>query len=542
MPPKERKRAKSRRKSGEKESQESSKKSSLNTRRREKSQSTRTKNTAEKQVGKEPTSAATRATKMDNRKKSAPPSDGGLSNMNTRDRQGVYLLFFLYILQGVPMGISAAIPMILQDKKVSMAAQGTFSFCSWPFSLKLLWAPIVDSVFLAKWGHRKSWLIPTQLIIGFVMLFTGDFVDSILDAKGDTDVVMITTIFFALFFLCATQDIAVDGWALTMLSKENVGYAATCNAAGQALGNMLSFVGFLALKDHLTLGTNMKIWGALFLVSTTIVAYFKKEETCHDIPELVTAYKEMALVCKLSSVQRLCMVLLTSKIAFAATEAISLIKLQEAGMPKQHIGYMATLVGVFAVIIPGFVKDYTAGKTPFQLFTKLYVPRLCLNALMVAVIYGSPKPWPETFTFGKIVFYVGLLLISLCQTVVSTAMFVGQVGLFAKISDPRIGGTYMTLLNTVANLAFKWPLSCSYFIIDLLTSKDADGQYIVDGFYPFVVVTTGIGLYWARSSAKTINQLEQAPLSFWKVPMTSGKKTPSATNEDEGLSLLPTGP
>ena len=235
MPPKERKRAKSRRKSGEKESQESSKKSSLNTRRREKSQSTRTKNTAEKQVGKEPTSAATRATKMDNRKKSAPPADGGLSNMNTRDRQGVYLLFFLYILQGVPMGISAAIPMILQDKKVSMAAQGTFSFCSWPFSLKLLWAPIVDSVFLAKWGHRKSWLIPTQLIIGFVMLFTGDFVDSILDAKGDTDVVMITTIFFALFFLCATQDIAVDGWALTMLSKENVGYAATCNAAGQAL-------------------------------------------------------------------------------------------------------------------------------------------------------------------------------------------------------------------------------------------------------------------------------------------------------------------
>ena len=32
------------------------------------------------------------------------------------------------------------------------------------------------------------------------------------------------------------QDIAVDGWALTMLRKENVGYAATTNAMGQTLG------------------------------------------------------------------------------------------------------------------------------------------------------------------------------------------------------------------------------------------------------------------------------------------------------------------
>ena len=32
------------------------------------------------------------------------------------------------------------------------------------------------------------------------------------------------------------QDIAVDGWALTILRKENVGYAATTNAMGQTLG------------------------------------------------------------------------------------------------------------------------------------------------------------------------------------------------------------------------------------------------------------------------------------------------------------------
>jgi len=31
-------------------------------------------------------------------------------------------------------------------------------------------------------------------------------------------------------------------------------------------------------------------------------------------------------------------------------------------------------------------------------------------------------------------------------------MFVPTIAFFAKVSDPVIGGTYMTLLNTVCNL------------------------------------------------------------------------------------------
>eukprot|EP00961_Rhodomonas_salina_P133042 1790556-Rhodomonas_salina.1 len=38
------------------------------------------------------------------------------------------------------------------------------------------------------------------------------------------------------------------------------------------------------------------------------------------------------------------------------------------------------------------------------------------------------------------------------QQVVMNVMFVSQMAFFAKVSEPRIGGTYMTLLNTIANL------------------------------------------------------------------------------------------
>lgn len=46
-----------------------------------------------------------------------------------------------------------------------------------------------------------------------------------------------------------SQDIAVDGWALTMLSRENVGYASTCNSVGQTAGYFMGNVLFLAMES-----------------------------------------------------------------------------------------------------------------------------------------------------------------------------------------------------------------------------------------------------------------------------------------------------
>jgi PAT family acetyl-CoA transporter-like MFS transporter 1 len=86
------------------------------------------------------------------------------------DYQNLFLLLLLYTLQGVPMGLSGAIPYILQEKSVSYTEQAVFSLVSWPFSIKLLWAPIVDSWYSEKFGRRKTWLVPAQLAIGLVML------------------------------------------------------------------------------------------------------------------------------------------------------------------------------------------------------------------------------------------------------------------------------------------------------------------------------------------------------------------------------------
>jgi PAT family acetyl-CoA transporter-like MFS transporter 1 len=185
-----------------------------------------------------------------------------------------------------------------KSNNVPYNMQTYFTLVSYPFSLKMLWAPLVDSIYIQSFGRRKSWLVPTQLLIAAVMFVMGGYVDSWLGtgehATNSPDVETLTAVFFFLFFLCATQDIAVDGWAITMLSKENTGWQATCNTVGQNLGIFLSYIGFMVLtneeicNNHLrstpakggiaTLPGLVMFWGWVFLLTTLYVWFFKPEK------------------------------------------------------------------------------------------------------------------------------------------------------------------------------------------------------------------------------------------------------------------------
>ena len=69
------------------------------------------------------------------------------------------------------------------------------------------------------------------------------------DTLLDGDIFTLTASFFMLNFFAATQDIAVDGWALTMLTKPNRNLASTMNSIGQTFGYMLGYLVFLALES-----------------------------------------------------------------------------------------------------------------------------------------------------------------------------------------------------------------------------------------------------------------------------------------------------
>lgn len=57
------------------------------------------------------------------------------------------------------MGLSGSVPMLMKERGASYSSLSLFSMVSIPFSLKLLWAPLVDSLYVKSIGRRKTWLV-----------------------------------------------------------------------------------------------------------------------------------------------------------------------------------------------------------------------------------------------------------------------------------------------------------------------------------------------------------------------------------------------
>ena len=53
------------------------------------------------------------------------------------DKVHVLVLFFLYFLQGIPIGLTFAIPLILSKRNVPYSEQAIFSFSAYSFSMKV---------------------------------------------------------------------------------------------------------------------------------------------------------------------------------------------------------------------------------------------------------------------------------------------------------------------------------------------------------------------------------------------------------------------
>ncbi|XP_029629657.1 acetyl-coenzyme A transporter 1-like isoform X2 [Salmo trutta] len=330
----------------------------------------------------------------------------------------VSLLLFLYVLQGIPLGLAGSIPLILQSKNVSYKDQAFFSFVFWPFSLKLLWAPLVDALYLTRFGRRKSWLVPTQYLLGLFMLYLSVTVDTLLkrDEGRGPDVVTLTAVFFMLAFLAATQDIAVDGWALTMLSRENVGYASTCNSVGQTAGYFLGNVLFLALESAdfcnkylraepketgiVTLSEFLFFWGVVFLVSTTLVAVMKKEnargqhgkrKVREETQSVMETYQLLVSIIKMPAVFTFCSLLLTAKIGFSAADAVTGLKLVEAGVPKEQLALLAVPMVPLQILLPLIISKYTAGPRPLDVFYKAFPFRLLIGLGYAVLVWWTPS-------------------------------------------------------------------------------------------------------------------------------------------------------
>ncbi|MGE5279013.1 MAG: AmpG family muropeptide MFS transporter [Acidobacteriota bacterium] len=153
---------------------------------------------------------------------------------------------------GLPLGlIWIALPAWLTYRGVDIKAVGLFSLAQAPWTFKFLWAPLMDRYSPGFLGRKRSWMVISQVLL---MLGIGSLA---LQANAPRVGVVAAIALFVAFW-SASQDIAIDGYAVEVLEKGEQGAAVGARVALYRAATLLS--GAVAI----TLGERLG-WGGVFL-------------------------------------------------------------------------------------------------------------------------------------------------------------------------------------------------------------------------------------------------------------------------------------
>ena len=449
------------------------------------------------------------------------PNTSGLvttsfTDLPPSDKRSFLLLCLLYFLQGIPMGLAmGSVPFLLKSH-FSYGQIGIFSLAAYPYSLKLLWSPIVDAVWSRRFGRRKSWITPIQTISGVSLIWLGKSIDKMMVAAGEDEgagVWSFTGWWFLLVLLCATQDIAVDGWAISLLSVPNLSYASTAQTVGLTAGSFLSHTVFLAFNAPdfanrwfrttpqdfglMTLGGYMEFWGWIYLIVTLGLAVLKKEDKTKERDSIMEVYQSMLGVLKLRNIHTLIIVMLISKLGFVTNESVTNLKLLDKGFGQANLALVVLIDFPFEISLGYYAGKWSAEYTPLRLWCWAFAARLLAAIFAQITIMTYPSnPVPAWYM-------VVVILMNIYSTFMNTVMFVAGSAFFARIADPAIGGTYMTMLatyvllthmpilgilltdsNSVSNLGGTFPKFFILKLVDMLTVATCEPRPNASSFKP----------------------------------------------------------
>jgi PAT family beta-lactamase induction signal transducer AmpG len=190
----------------------------------------------------------------------------------------MFVMFSFGFASGLPyMIIISTSTAWLRDVDVDLVYIGFFSWVTFMYAFKFLWAPLVDRFsipFLKKYGHRKSWIVLMQFVI-----FINLLVLSSTDPKNDF-------IFFSLiaFFIAlagSIQDIAIDAFRIEYADIGDQGSLAATYQFGWRLAIILATSFALIFADINGWSLTYKIMAASMVIGLLGLIASKEEKNIH---------------------------------------------------------------------------------------------------------------------------------------------------------------------------------------------------------------------------------------------------------------------
>ena len=272
------------------------------------------------------------------------------------------LIFVMGISSGIPLYLILSTLFIwLTRENIDISTIGLFALTQIPWSLKFLWAPLLDNYnvpYLHKFlGQRKSWLLLIQLNLMLFIIFLG-YSDPVNNLQ--------TTAIFALLvsFFSASQDIVVDAYRIEILDDNSQGAGAAMTQFGYRIGGLLAGAGSL----YLTLYFN---WEQVFLLVSTIIFFLmiliifvipSKNNHTSSNRNLISPFKEFVFRNSLFNISLIFLFIFSFKFGDVIAGVMANPFYVKIGFSNIEIANASKVFGVLMTICGVFLGGYLVKK------------------------------------------------------------------------------------------------------------------------------------------------------------------------------------
>lgn len=171
---------------------------------------------------------------------------------------------------GLPLFILLnLLPAWLKAEGVNIKTIGAMTLVQLPYTLKVLWAPLLDRFSAGNIGRRRFWMLLSQALLLLCIPLWGW-----LQPQADIELIAYTGVLIAL--LSATQDMAIDAYRREILSDTELALGSTLHVNAYKLAALVPGSLALVLSDHLPWRWVFVIT-ALFMLPGLLLSVFCRE-------------------------------------------------------------------------------------------------------------------------------------------------------------------------------------------------------------------------------------------------------------------------
>lgn len=252
------------------------------------------------------------------------------------------------------MGFACGLPLLLtisvlqawmKEKGVDLTVIGLMALVGLPYTLKFIWAPIMDRFTPGFLGRRRGWLFIAQVLLVLSIIGLGQ-------TNPGNNPWMVAFAAFLVTFFSASQDIVVDAYRREDLSDRELGLGSSLYVNGYRVGMLLASGGGLIMADHIPFSSVYLIMAVCMIpgIITTLLAPEPqvhegtpktiKEAVIHPLTEYFSRDGAVLILC----------FILFYKIGDTMASAITIPFYLDIGFTKTEIGTVVKLFGFWATI------------------------------------------------------------------------------------------------------------------------------------------------------------------------------------------------